>query len=476
MHVTPFLTISPTFTTLSFWFLLGCAYIVYLLIHRKVFLRNVFLLLVSYVFAIAWDWRVPIVLFVCTVTSFFIALFLHRLQSARFKHVVLSVAVVGYIGVLAYCKYTNFFLDNINVLFRSIGLRSFAPGFSVILPLGLSFYIFQIISYLVDIARGKQLPTRDFVSYALFLAFFAKYIAGPIERAGNLLPQLQTVQHVTRKHLSLGFFLIIWGLVQKVVIADNAATYAIYSLLTPELISANSFTILLALPLQIYADFSGYSDIARGIATLFGFTLSRNFNMPYLALSPTDFWRRWHISLSQWCRDYIYIPLGGNRLGFIFTLRNLFLTMLIVGLWHGASWNFIAWGAYHGMLSVAYVLSDKYVSPDAWYAKILRKKVVAGILWFILVCIGWVIFQNFSSLPFWSVFASLRFSIGTFFPYILFFWMPIAAMHVLDLHYKQSDSIASRSIVLRVIFITICLYSLIYLTPFKHFDFVYKQF
>lgn len=476
MHVTPFLTVSPSFTTLSFWFLLACCYAVYFVVHRQVMLRNIFLLLISYGFAIVWDWHVPIVLCICTVTSYFLALLLHRTRSVRKKKFILSVSIIGYIGVLMYCKYMGFFLENLNVFLRSIGWPSVVWGMSIFLPLGLSFYTFSIISYLTDVYRGTQQPTKDFLAYALFLAYFAKYIAGPIERAGHLLPQFQNVQKISMQHISTGVMLIVWGLVQKVIIADNAAVYASYSLLTPGNISANSLTILLALPLQIYADFSGYSDIARGIASLFGFTLVKNFNLPYLALSPTDFWRRWHISLSQWCRDYIYIPLGGNRLGFLFTLRNLFLTMLVVGLWHGASWNFIAWGAYHGILSCLYLLAERYASPDAGYVKFFRIPLVSGMVWFGLVCISWIIFQTYSPEPFWHVLFLLRPTGGKFFLLTLLCWIPIFSIHAWAQYAKKRTRSASASPLLRMTFVLACLYVLIFLAPFRQFDFVYKQF
>ncbi len=305
---------------------------------------------------------------------------------------LVAVSVVSNLGLLGVFKYFNFFVANVSSLLDALHLHVPLPVLHVVLPAGISFYTFQSIGYVVDVSRGHVPACRSFRDYALFVAFFPQLVAGPIQRAGHLLAQIQRPRTLDPGRAADALFLLVWGFFKKVVIADNVAVTAnkVYAVQDP------SFPILwtgvLAFCVQIYADFSAYTDIARGSARLLGFDLSPNFNHPYLADSPSDFWRRWHISLSTWIRDYIYIPLGGSRGGTARTMLNLTIIFLLTGLWHGASWNFVLWGLYYAVLTIIYRLAAAVVPervqvfPGVRIAKIL--------LMFALTNLGWLIFRE----------------------------------------------------------------------------------
>jgi alginate O-acetyltransferase complex protein AlgI len=325
-------------------------YTSYLLI-RNYRWQNVFLLFCGYYFYAAWDWRFLSLLIISTVVDYFVGIKLDQYENQRIRKVLITLSVGTQLTILGFFKYFNFFADNLHMLLSSMGIGWLGTRLDIVLPVGISFYTFQTMSYTIDIYRRQFKPTRNFIDYSLFASFFPQLMAGPIERAKSLLPQIQRIRQLTPEGLESGCWLIFWGLYKKIVIADNMAP-----LVERVFEGSATATVLmsylgvLAFAVQIYCDFSGYSDIARGTARLLGFDLMRNFNLPFFARNPQDFWRRWHISLSTWLRDYLYISLGGNRRGKIRTYINLFITMLLGGLWHGASWNFIWWGAYHGFL------------------------------------------------------------------------------------------------------------------------------
>ena len=297
------------------------------------------------------------------------------------------------LGLLGVFKYFNFFADSFAKAAATLGWNVDAITLNVVLPVGISFYTFQTIGYCIDVYRGKTPPPAGFVQFSAYVAFFPQLVAGPIERGGHLLPQFSQA-HTPRFN---GFWLFVWGLYQKVVIADNLAPFVERVFASPASASNSELiAAVLAFALQIFCDFSGYSDMARGIARMMGFEIVVNFNIPYMARTPSEFWSRWHISLSSWLRDYLYVPLGGNRHGTLLTYRNLMLTMLLGGLWHGAAWTFVLWGAFHGAILVVY----RAIGVDQWLAQrqgpviVQRAQDVALIgLMFLLVCVGWLLFR-----------------------------------------------------------------------------------
>jgi D-alanyl-lipoteichoic acid acyltransferase DltB (MBOAT superfamily) len=325
-----------------------------------------------------------------TIIDYFVARGIEA-QPAR-KHLLVGVSVVSNLGLLGVFKYYNFFVENAAALLVALHLPVSLPVLSVVLPAGISFYTFQSIGYVVDVSRGQVRACRSFRDYALFVSFFPQLVAGPIQRAGHLLAQIQSPRTVRAAVVSDALVLMAWGFFKKLVIADNVAITAnkVFAMQNPSF--AMLWTGVLAFCIQIFADFSAYTDIARGTARLFGFDLSPNFNHPYLADSPSDFWRRWHISLSTWIRDYIFIPLGGSRQGSARTTINLVIVFLLTGIWHGASWNFALWGLYYAVLTIIYRAAAAIVPqrlqslPGLRLAKIL--------LMFVLTNLGWLIFRE----------------------------------------------------------------------------------
>ncbi len=313
--------------------------------------RVYLLLAASYLFYASWDYRFLSLIMLSTVIDFASGLAISSTENARRRRLFLILSMSADLGLLGFFKYGNFFIENLRVLLLHLGVRTDLRTLDIILPLGISFYTFQAMSYTIDVYRRAAEPARDFITFATFVAFFPHLIAGPIMRYDYLYPQLKNPARPNPEWLRMALFLLLQGYVKKVVISDNIApvvdaVFAHVGWHKPGqlLEAAVLFTC------QIYCDFSGYSDIARGLAYLLGVELVPNFRAPLLAASITDFWRRWHISLSQWLRDYLYIPLGGNRAGTLRTYANLMTTMLLGGLWHGADWKFVAWGGMHGGL------------------------------------------------------------------------------------------------------------------------------
>jgi D-alanyl-lipoteichoic acid acyltransferase DltB (MBOAT superfamily) len=349
------------------------------------------LLIASYVFYGAWDARFLALMAFSTLLDYGLALGMERTQSPARRRLLMGLSLVGNLGLLGFFKYCNFFIDQARSLLHAFGASGDLSSLDVILPVGISFYTFQTLSYTLDVYRGQLRAERSLPRFALFVAFFPQLVAGPIVRASDFLPQIPRSPRLTAAAFESGLALIAWGLFKKVVIADLLGTEVVDPLWSrPEQFGGLASLLgIYAYALQIYGDFSGYSDCAIGVARLLGFELCENFDAPYRACSPRDFWRRWHISLSTWLRDYLYISLGGNRDGTWRTYRNLILTMLLGGLWHGASWMFVIWGAYHGLLLVLDRLVDfKFVDgdrPGVW----LRRLVM-----FQFTCLGWVLFRS----------------------------------------------------------------------------------
>ena len=348
-------------------------------------------------------WSIPFtsLILVSAFVDFFAARRISRARSQREKRLVLALSLAVNLGLLGYFKYANFFLENVQALFGSQ-----VSYLEIILPPGISFYTFQTMSYTIDVYRGRLQPTSSFRRFLLYVSFFPQLIAGPIERAGHLLVQFDHAgtRRFRVENLVSGVQMIVWGLFKKVVIADNVARVADAVYGSPGdyggwamLAASYAFT------LQIYCDFSAYSEIARGSARIFGIDLMRNFDQPYLTRNIQDFWRRWHISLSNWFRDYVYIPLGGSRGGRRRALRNLVLTMLASGLWHGAAWNFVLWGLLHGALLLAHALSSKRRRERSATQRF--GKLVAFSCWFgtfHAVVLGWILFRSPDLAVFWE--------------------------------------------------------------------------
>ena len=367
--------------------------------------QNRMLLLASYVFYGYWDWRFLFLIALSTIVDYTAGLRIDQEhgkddpRAALRKKAWLIVSVCVNLGVLGFFKYFNFFVDSFAELMPWLNTDPNSLYLNIILPVGISFYTFQTMSYTIDIYRGKMKPTRDFPGFALYVAFFPQLVAGPIERAKALLPRILSRRTFSWSQFQEGLHLILIGLFKKVFVADNLAPVVdrIFRLSDP-----TGFEILLggwAFAFQVYGDFSGYSDIARGCAKCLGIELMVNFNHPYVAPNPNERWSRWHISLSSWLRDYLYFPLGGSRSGELKTYRNLFLTMLLGGLWHGAAWNFVLWGAWEGlMLLVHRLLSpifERYRLFSSWIHRHIRR-VFNILLMFQLVSLGLIIFRGHS--------------------------------------------------------------------------------
>jgi len=414
-------------------------YVLYLANSKSLSRQNILLLVASYVFYGTWDWRFLFLIILSTLVDYVIGLKLYETQidtvsSKRKRKYLVILSVLVNLGILGFFKYFNFFADNLEQILRVFGLHPDPITLNIILPVGISFYTFQTMSYTLDIYRGTLKPTKNLLNFALFVAFFPQLVAGPIERAANLLPQVEGIRPIYPKMINSAIFLILWGYVKKVVIADHAGIIADQIFNNYQSYCGLDILIaVLAFSVQIYCDFSAYSDIARGISRLMGFELMVNFRLPYFASSPSDFWQRWHISLSSWLRDYLYIPLGGNRKGAIRTNINLMLTMLLGGLWHGASWNFVLWGVFHGILLIGYRMNQPLLT---WMSKkIGRHKLVSTINIVVMFCftlIGWLLFRAHSTEQIVYMFSHISFlqstETATFLSELIFYSTPLIAM------------------------------------------------
>jgi alginate O-acetyltransferase complex protein AlgI len=378
------------FNSWAFVVFFVAVYTLYLL-ARNYRQQNVLLLLASYYFYAAWNWRFLFLLLGSTVLDYVCALKIDLSASPTVRKRFLLVSLVGNLTLLGFFKYFNFFLDSLQPLVLRLGVTVEQLHLDIVLPVGISFYTFQEMSYTIDVYRREIRATRRFLDFALFVAFFPHMVAGPIMRASALLTQFFRPRTVTSQGFVSGCWLILWGLWKKIVIADNMALLAdpIFrdSASTSWLLA---YLAVIAFAVQIYADFSAYSDIARGVSRLLGIELMQNFNLPYFAVNPSDFWKRWHISLSTWLKDYLYVPLGGNRGTPPKTYRNLLLTMALGGLWHGAAWNYVWWGLYHGAL-----LAGHRLWRTARPARALAgwRVGVQTLLMFQLTLFGWLLFR-----------------------------------------------------------------------------------
>ena len=339
------------FNSLSFLLFLPIVFILYWWVNkRSLQLQNGLLLLASYFFYACWDWRFLFLLLFSTVLDYFTGIKMEEAKNQSHKKAWFWLSVIVNLGFLGVFKYYNFFADSFASALSGLGIQANFWALKVILPVGISFYTFHGLSYVIDIYKGRIQAERNIITYSLFVGYFPLLVAGPIERATHLLPQIKKRRYFDYSKAIDGVHQIIWGLFKKVVIADNCALYA--NDIFDHYESMNSLSLFLGaiyFSFQIYGDFSGYSDIAIGTSKLLGIDLLRNFNYPYFSRDIAEFWRRWHISLSSWFRDYLYIPLGGSQGGMLMKIRNTFIIFLVSGFWHGANWTFIVWGALHAV-------------------------------------------------------------------------------------------------------------------------------
>ncbi len=369
------------------------------IVNKNLKLQNFFLLTVSYIFYGWWDWRFLILIIFSSMVDYLVGIGLEKQQDNARRKMLLLTSILVNIGFLGFFKYYNFFAENFLKAFTIFGQHPDITSLNIILPVGISFYTFQTLSYSIDVYRRKFKSTKDTIAFFVFVAFFPQLVAGPIERAANLLPQFYKKRYFEHGKAVDGMRQILWGLFKKIVIADNCAHYANVIFSNYSDYSGSTLVIgLLLFTFQIYGDFSGYSDIAIGTARLFGFNLMRNFAFPYFSRDIAEYWRRWHISLSSWFRDYIYIPLGGSRGSTWMKIRNIFIIFLVTGFWHGANWTFVAWG----LINACYFLPLMLTKQNRKHLDIVAKgKILPSIkelfqmgTTFFLACMARVFFRS----------------------------------------------------------------------------------
>ncbi len=387
------------FNSLEYILFLPLVFLLYWCLNKKLRFQNLFLLIASYIFYGFWDWRFLFLIFASTIVDYFVGQRIHNSKKTHRKS-WLWLSILFNIGILGFFKYYNFFIDSWIDFISVLGFETTSTWMlNIILPVGISFYTFQTMSYSFDIYFKRISPTKDFIAFATFVSFFPQLVAGPIERASDLLPQILDKRNFKYNLVVNGLKLILWGFFKKLVVADSLApivddiftNYSQYS----------SGTLLMGViffSFQIYGDFSGYSDIAIGTAKLFGIELSPNFRFPYFSRNIAEFWRRWHISLSRWFKDYLYIPLGGSRLNKGLSIRNVFIIFLVSGFWHGANWTFIIWGAIHALLFIPLFITKSnrnYVTSVVAENRLLPslKEFLQIVTTFTLVTFSWIFFR-----------------------------------------------------------------------------------
>ena len=388
------------FNSFEFMLFLPIVFLLYWFVFKPRRLQNLFLVVASYVFYGWWDWRFLWLIALTSFSSYVSGILIQRHEGQRhIQRLVSALNIILNLVILAVFKYYNFFMDNLAFLFSSVGYRLDWVTLDIILPVGISFYTFQALSYTIDVYRGQIRPPHDIVEFFAYISFFPQLVAGPIERATNLLPQFQRERQFDYAKAVDGMRQILWGLFKKLVIADNCAS-AVNAFWTEynDLSGLSLLAIGILFTFQIYSDFSGYSDIAIGCARLFGISLKQNFNFPYFSRSIPEFWRRWHISLMTWFRDYIYFPLGGSRCARWKVIRNTLIVFFVSGLWHGANWTFICWGLYHACLIAIYILlgintKSKDVVAQGRLLPSVGEFCQLAITFFLAV-VGWIIFRS----------------------------------------------------------------------------------
>lgn len=472
------------FNSIAFAIFLPVVFAIYWLVPHK--FRMALLLITSYYFYMSWNPKYVVLILMTTIISFFSAKLIARQQNIIIKKIILIFTCVICLGVLLFFKYFNFISESVVTLLNAISLPVSPITLNVLLPVGISFYTFQTLSYVIDVYRGGE-PENNLGVYATFISFFPQLVAGPIERTENLLPQIKSEKSFDYDTASYGLKLMAWGFFKKLAIADVTAKYvdAAYN----SLHACTGFDLLIAIfffTIQIYCDFSGYSDIAIGTAKLLGINLMTNFKSPYLSKSIKEFWSRWHISLSTWFRDYVYIPLGGNRCSKIKRDRNLIITFLISGLWHGANWTFVIWGGIHG---IAQVLENRFVCANKNFSKTVN--IIKWLTVFAFCNLAWVFFRaqtlNDAIYVIETIIMDLKtpslFLYNTLglekinLVFILFSILVLFIYDYLSLSRDVIKWISSKGIVLRWIIYLMLIWSILfYMPPSGTSEFVYFQF
>lgn len=366
--------------------------------NRSLKLQNLLIVVASYVFYGWWDWRFLALILFSTIVDYCIGLSLLKNKNQRKRKLLLWASVLVNLGFLGFFKYCNFFIDNFITAFSFFGYEIQGSTLNIVLPVGISFYTFQTLSYTIDVYKKKLQPTQDFIAFSAFVSFFPQLVAGPIERATHLLPQFYTKRKFEYHKAVDGMRQILWGLFKKIVIADNCAELANTIFNNSQDLNGSTLVLgALFFTFQIYGDFSGYSDIAIGTSRLFGFDLMQNFNFPYFSRDMAEFWRRWHISLSTWFRDYVYIPLGGSRGGTWMKIRNTFIIFVVSGFWHGANWTFIVWGVLNAIyfLPIMLTQNNRNNLDVVAYGKNIPsiKEFALMLLTFSLTVFAWIFFR-----------------------------------------------------------------------------------
>lgn len=387
------------FNSLDFAIFLPIVFICYwFLAHKQLKHQNVLIVVASYVFYGWWDWRFLALILFSTLVDYAVGRGLSRYDNARKRKLLLWTSIIVNLGFLGFFKYYNFFLENFIQAFSFFGQDIPSNSLNIILPVGISFYTFQTLSYTIDVYKQRLKPTKDIMAFAAFVSFFPQLVAGPIERASNLLPQFYANRNFNYTKAIDGLRQILWGLFKKMVIADNCAYFANTIFENYETYSASTLVLgAVFFAFQIYGDFSGYSDIAIGTSRLFGFDLKRNFATPYFSRDIAEFWRRWHISLSTWFRDYLYIPLGGSKGSIGNQVRNVFIIFIVSGFWHGANWTFIVWGALNALYFLPLLLRNKnrvhtnVVAQNSTWPSF--KEFTQMLITFGLTVIAWIFFR-----------------------------------------------------------------------------------
>jgi alginate O-acetyltransferase complex protein AlgI len=469
------------FNSLHFiWFFVVVYALYRVLPHRA---QNWLLLVASYYFYAAWDWRFLGLLLASTIVDYTCGLAMERSHGRR-RALLLAASLAFNLSLLAFFKYFNFFADNLHLLFGNLGWNVDFVTVRVLLPVGISFYTFATMSYVIDVYRREIPATRDLLEFSVFVAYFPHLVAGPILRASTLLPQIHARRSVAAEQMYDGAWLIVWGYFQKVYVADNvAATAGAVFNAEGGVTGVNALLGVYAFALQIYGDFAGYTNIARGTSKLLGIELIENFRFPYFTRSPQEFWRHWHISLSTWLRDYLYIPLGGNRGSSWQTHRNLLVTMVLGGLWHGAAWTFVLWGTFHGLLLILYRAAAQLPPFARWVTGPgALARVSSWLVMFHLTCYGWLIFRAHSLNQVGTFTAALftDFAPSTMDPAllgpVLLYGAPLLAVHGAEAWFNNVLAVRHLPLAVRYSVYVGAVYLTVLFGNFGGSDFIYFQF
>lgn len=469
------------FNSREFLYFFVIVYGAYLLLQKKYRWQNVLLLAASYFFYGLWDWRFLSLIFISTLVDYICALLMDT-ADARRRKLIITLSICAQLGLLAVFKYFNFFISSFYSMLGLFGYHEQSPALNILLPVGISFYTFHTMSYTIDVYRRHIQPTRRFFDFALSVAFFPQLVAGPIVRTRDLLPQLLRPRKLSLDQFTEGCFLIFWGLFEKMFIADSLAKI-VNPVFAPDAAYTGSQVLMAvyAFSFQIFCDFDGYSNVARGLSKCMGIDIVINFNLPYFVTNPRDFWKRWHISLSTWLRDYLYIPLGGNRGGNSMLYRNLMLTMILGGLWHGASWLFVIWGIYQGVLLVGHRWIESQqkekVPQDSAPVHILK---IIG--FYQLICLGWLIFRSVSLEQLTGMLGALFFDFQASFllrpDFYQWFMIVLPLLIVQVIQYRKNDLMAlyQQHWLIKTFAYALMFYLIIGWGVLKPQEFIYFQF